>query len=338
MIKKRFISILGILLVGYWLFTNDVSVHAISRGFAAESEKLSLSKSSEWSKPVVTAQKSLLQNNDTITEKNSYAENNEIDDDGENYLQAKKVFCLLKRSPSTVPKNGDVRISYSTLGENGEFGSYAMVWSPVCPKDMYSMVKFNKDQKIEKQIDCRKTNQVQLSLELQRQWSILEAPTSENELNLALAGPGYFPTFCPGKGFKLTRSGRFNISEAGNIIDSSGCFLWSMPSDQNPQGGPFTSEDADLYLSEGFDEYGCLSNNRCLGPIDPLAHDIAKMNYNDSVSIWTDLDLKKLSPDPGSKIYKDAIEDLENPLRGPTGWENPEFWIPMNDKTVCDDF
>jgi hypothetical protein len=222
----------------------------------------------------------------------------------------KRFLCDLARAVPALPLDLELRFWTGEIRETG--GSFAWVQSPQCPPGYYSIYNLNADGSLRDAVDCRNTDLTTLALNSGFQASIEDASDTDERLNMAIAGPGYFLLDCGGRESRLTRDGKFYRGPQNRLVDEEGCSVLS--AEQEPM----------RFDSDSFDKYGCLASGECLAIIDPAEISIGPMEYLNSYSFRFDggnLDVQTVLMSTLAnrfKLFPASLEDIHNPKRGLT--------------------
>jgi len=233
--------------------------------------------------------------------------------------ETKELLCKLRHTRTRIPMQGEVQVfvTRKTLDFDKSAKNIAWVKSESCPIGTHSIVHFNDDGEVFREIDCRFSSLTEIAALSGEQANIVPTPPGENEKNLAVSGPGYFVLSCPNGRLLLTRDGQFQKELEGQLANKDGCTLLSQA------GEPL--------LDSAIDHTGCTSAGACVALIDPSMDDVDGLEHIGNQSFYVEdfVQPKESVTKVGSKasrpwILVDALEDVYNPARGPAGvaWIN----------------
>lgn len=242
-----------------------------------------------------------------------------------------QALCLLKRALPTVPFGNGAQIFFaarrSSLGE--DLGHIALVKDQQCHDEKYSIVYLDKNGRLEDEIDCRQVSLTELALRSSQQAAVIDVPSTNSTVNLAISGAGHFALNCPDNRISLTRLGKFIKTDDGQLTDEEGCILL------NNKGLPF--------LGSEVNSSGCsLSNaSECIAMLEPSVGSMAGLTQLNSYSYKAEhADGPELLQYNESSfkavIISEALEDVKNKERDSTGvdWSTQPFINP--DQLSCD--
>lgn len=222
---------------------------------------------------------------------------------------ALEALCALKRSGTSVPTWGSVRIHISKISSGPAKGDFvAWIKSDSCDDDSYSVLQFSLERGISREIDCRNTSLTELMRVSGEQSEIRDVESTPGMRFFAISGNGYFTSICPDRRFRLTRDGAFSVN-GSHLVNDDGCLL--------------LNQDGDVFRADHeVDSRGCDPLGECIGVLDPFVDDIDGLSRLDSRSFMADStaslstsSMKKERP----HLFKEAAEDLSDPERGATG-------------------
>ncbi|MBC7457863.1 MAG: hypothetical protein H7235_06265 [Bdellovibrionaceae bacterium] len=243
-----------------------------------------------------------------------------------------EIYCLLSKN-SSITLSGDIKIQSGHYGEypNG-MGTYVYVRSSQCPDDKYSVLRIDKNNHIESQLDCQYANFEDILKTIDTPvWPIVKKEIIDGEYNFALLGPSQFLTYCPPTGFQLTRRGHF-IFDKGMLRNDLGCFLWNNGDELNAHGPVVLANTKDSINASG-----CFINaKQCIAQLDFTDSVVQKIRFRDSNNIEIDFygDLKNNTT--RSVVQSDAVEQLDTYRRGPTGILNWDYVESLQFPIKCE--
>lgn len=238
-------------------------------------------------------------------------------------------LCLIKKN-SAVPLDGELKLQSVERADGGR--SY-WIRSSSCPDELYSIVSFDQSGRIDQEVHCERTNLTELSLKSGLQFNIDISPPDEIRRPIrrpmAISGPGRFLVNCPDDGLVITRDGDFR-QESGSLVNSEGCVAWRLAGARS-RGG----EAVRLRSSEELDDSGCsLTSHECLDIVEPDANDADAFNFKTKKSLSV-LNERGLRRNRNSKLFHQALEDLDSVERSLTGIQAWETLAPVHLPTNC---
>ena len=272
--------------------------------------------------PTQAEVKSIVKNNEITIKKPIQTENDTEAKSVEKNMTDVDVYCKLEEAKAAITMSGDIKIQFGQYGNYPiEYGQYAFVYSSTCPKDRYSVVRFDKYGNIKTELDCQTASMEDLAkVSSVTQWSLKETQSKSNEYNFALLNIGQLLVLCPDQGFQLTRVGHFVLNN-GMLMNSDGCYLWHNGDELNPNGAPIVLKIKNDKLKED----GCFKfSKQCIATMDTEDKVVTSLKYIDSLRSGVDFngDLKKTKR---PIFYANAVEMLNSKERGPTGIVNWQY-------------
>ncbi len=235
--------------------------------------------------------------------------------------KTESMLCQLAKR-TDIPIEGDLRVQTFDRTEGG-----ATYWlkSSDCPDELYSIVWIDRDGRIDKEINCKRTTLTELTLNSGIQWNIEMVPKEKNSRPMAISGSGRFLVNCPDTGLTLTRDGRFRL-KSGTLENSEGCIAWTR------EGGGRKVVFAD---GDSLDDRGCSETTReCFDLYEPDERDPEAFNFKTSKSLMV-LNERGLKRSHSGILFESALEDLDTADRSLTGVGNWETTPVTKAPTVC---
>lgn len=222
------------------------------------------------------------------------------------------IICNLINDQSNNIFKGRFKLWKIEIPSNDE--TIVMVKSEDCPQGLFSYIVLDSSGKFKEHIDCHNTSQEELVLHAGIQGDIQESKPVENQLNIAISGPGFFLERCRDK-FYLIRKGNFFIATDKTLMTSNGCSLV----DQN--GVDFKIS------SKKFDSKAC-TFSQCLAIIQPREGEFKFVSRN-RLSFYGTIESSRLE---NPYIFTNHLEEIDKDA----GIIGPNFdHISNFDKNSC---
>ena len=223
-----------------------------------------------------------------------------------------KSYCRIKSANTGIPLDGKLKIvafPYE-VDEDGQSGFVAFVSSSGCPESGFSKITIDGLGRVKSVMDCRRAQANQVAINSGIQGNIVDRPSTEHILNLAISGNGFFVTQCDAR-FFLQREGELEIRNG--TLWHGGCELLDR------QGHVFR------WTGEPLDESGCARSGVCLAISDPSQ---SGTKIIDRTTLEDEDPFRNLILAP--KIFSDAREDISDPRTGPMGpnWHGISTFVP----------
>lgn len=167
-----------------------------------------------------------------------------------------------------------------------------MVKDQDCPDQLFSYIVLDSQGEIKELLDCHNTTSEELVLRSGYQGNIKDMPKLENQLKLAISGPGYFLEKCQDKLF-LVRQGDFYVSTNNILMTTNGCNII----DQN---------EIDFIMSDKINSKGC-SSLQCLAIIQPKEGEFKFISRNRLRFLGNIEDSKVESP----TLFVNTLEEID---------------------------